>query len=70
MDTSGYQWYHFIPTDTKDTEAEADTPNGVDASGEERNGTHGDAALVGGPPARFYYDPVQDRAMDREEAWH
>ena len=66
-DTSGIQ---SLPHDTKNTEAEADPPNGVDASGEERNGTHGDAALVGGPPARFYYDPVQDRAIDREEAWH
>ena len=62
----------LLPQDAEhaEAEAEADTPNGVDASGEERNGTLGDAALVGGPPARFYYDPVQDRAIDREEAWH
>ena len=49
------------------TEEEADTPYGVDASGEERNGSHGEAALVGGSPARFYYDPAQGKVIDREE---
>lgn len=63
-DTTGIQ---SLPLDTKYTEAEADTPYGVDASGEERNGNHGEAALVGGSPARFYYDPVQGKVIDREE---
>lgn len=30
-------------------------------------GQTGEAALVGGSPARFYYDPVQGKVIDREE---
>ena len=69
-DTSGTSGIQSLPLDTTDTEAEADTPYGVDASlpGEKTN--NGDAAFVGGPPVRFYYDPVQGKTIDREEAQH
>ena len=49
------------------TEEEADTPYGVDASIAEKENQPGEAALVGGSPARFYYDPVQGKVIDREE---
>lgn len=49
-----------------ETEVEEDSPNGEDSSSTEI-GNKRDAAFVGGPPPRFYYDEGLGRAVDRGE---
>ena len=49
-----------------ETETEEDSPNGEDSSSTEI-GNKRDAAFVGGPPPRFYYDEELGRAVDRGE---
>ena len=44
---------------------EEDFPKGKDSS----NNRTGDAALVGGPPPRFYVDNITGKVIDRGEAW-
>lgn len=68
-DTSGTSGIQSLSVDTKNTEAEADTPYGVDASIASRNIQTREPPLCGGGPLpRFYFDPVQKKAVDRGEA--
>lgn len=58
-----------LHTEPNGTEVEEDTPKGVDSSLTDNNKKNGDAALVGGPPTRFYFDSVQGKTVDRGEGW-
>ena len=52
-----------------ETEVEEDSPNGEDSSSTETGTYKQDAALVGGPPTRFYVDNATGKVVDRGEAW-
>ena len=52
-----------------ETEVEEDSPNGEDSSSTETGTYKRDAALVGGPPTRFYVDNATGKVVDRGEAW-
>ena len=52
-----------------EVEVEEDTPKGVDSSLTGTNSKNGDAALVGGPPTRFYIDDTTGKVIDRGGAW-
>lgn len=51
-----------------ETEVEEDSPNGEDSSSTETGTYKRDAALVGGPPPRFYFDEKLGRAVDQGRA--
>lgn len=65
-DTTGIQ---SLPVGTTDSEAEADTPNGVDASVSGSIETGEPPLCGGGPPTRFYVDSITGKVVDRGEAW-
>ena len=69
-DTSGTSGIQSLQLDTTDTEAEADTPYGVDASIDSGYIKAGEPPLCGGgPPTRFYIDDTTGKVIDRGEAW-